>query len=198
MEEKGLRVNAEKTKIMICGSGEFPCAVCRSGVGSNSIFCKGCKHWVHKKCSGLKLLTEDPDYRCTRCQGTARPLDGRPQREVQIGPDKLEVVASFCDLRDMLSAASGGELSATTCVKTAWKKFKVLKQVLSSLHLSFKTRGHVYSSCVRSTMLRASETWRLTKSCLLHLQRNDRAMIRQICNVKPQDIATIRSTELLA
>ena len=97
MEEKGLRVNAGKTKIMICGMGldlqslgEFPCAVCRIGVGSNSIFCKGCKHWVHKKCSGLKLLTEDPDYRCTRCQGTARPLDGRPQREVKVGSDKLE------------------------------------------------------------------------------------------------------------
>ena len=47
MEEKGLRVNAGKTKTMICGrgldllqsSGEFPCAFCRTGVGSNSIFC---------------------------------------------------------------------------------------------------------------------------------------------------------------
>ena len=62
MEEKGLRVNAGKTKIMICGteldllqsSGEFPCAVYRTGVGSNSIFCKGCKHLVHKKCSRQK------------------------------------------------------------------------------------------------------------------------------------------------
>ena len=87
MEKKGLRVNVGKTKIMICGtgldllqsSGEFPCAVCRTGVGSNSIFCNGCKHWVHKKCNGLKRLKKDPDYRCTRCQGTARPLDGRPQ-----------------------------------------------------------------------------------------------------------------------
>ena len=96
MEEKGLRVNAGKTKIMICGTGldllQIPCAVCRTGVSSNSI-CKGCKHWVHKKRSGLKHLTEDPDYRCTRCKGTARPLDGRPQREVQVGPNKLEVVA---------------------------------------------------------------------------------------------------------
>ena len=65
MEEKGLRVNAGKTMIMICGmgldllqsSGKFPCAVCRTGVGSNSIFYKGCEHWVHKKCSGLKPLT---------------------------------------------------------------------------------------------------------------------------------------------
>ena len=73
--EKGLGLNAGKTKIMICGtgldllqsSGEFPCAACRTGVGSNSIFCNGCKHWVHKKCSGFKRLKNDPDYRCTRC-----------------------------------------------------------------------------------------------------------------------------------
>ena len=44
MEKKGLRVNAGKTKIMICGtgldllqsSGKFPCAVRHTGVGSNS------------------------------------------------------------------------------------------------------------------------------------------------------------------
>ena len=60
----------------------------------------GCKHWVHKKCSGLKGLTKDPDYRCIRYQVTAHPLDDRPQREVQVGPDKLEVVASFCYLGD--------------------------------------------------------------------------------------------------
>ena len=68
MEEKGLRVNGGKTKIMICGtrldllqsSDEFPCAVCCTGVGSNSIFCKGCKHWVHTKCSVLKVLDRGP------------------------------------------------------------------------------------------------------------------------------------------
>ena len=42
-------------------------------------------------------------------------------------------------------------------------------------------------------MLHASETWPLTKPNLQRLQRNDRAMIRQICNVKPQDIVTTRS-----
>ena len=70
--EKGLRVNAGKTKVMICGtgldllqsSGEYPCAVCRTGVGNNSIYCNGCKLWVHKKCSGLQRLTPNPDYRC--------------------------------------------------------------------------------------------------------------------------------------
>ena len=134
---------------MICSTGldllqssrEFPCAVCHSGVSSNSIFCYGCKYWVHKKRSVLKRLTKEPDCRCTQCQETAHPLDGTSQKEVQVGRDKLEVVASFCYLGDMLSAAS------TTRVKTAWKKFKDRLPVLSSRHLSFKTRGRVYSSC---------------------------------------------------
>ena len=98
----------------------------------------------------------------------------------------------------MLSAAGGCEFSITTRVKTAWKKFKELKPVLSSRHLSLKTCDRVYSSCVQSAMLHASETWPVTKPCLQRLQRNDKAMIRQICNVKPQDTATIRSTELPA
>ena len=144
MGKKGLRVNAGKMKIMICdtgldllrSSGKFPCAVCCTGVDSNSIFCNGSKHWVHKKCSGLKCLTKDPDHRCKRCQGTAHPLDGRPQKEVQVGPDKLDMIAPFCCLGDMLSVTGGCELSTTTRVKTAWKKFKDLLPVLSSRHLS--------------------------------------------------------------
>ena len=46
-------------------------------------------------------------------------------------------------------------------------------------------------------MLHSSKTWSLTKPDLQHLQRNDRAMISQICNVKPDDLA-IRSNKLLA
>ena len=95
----------------------------------------------------------------------------------------------------MLSAGGGCEIAVTTPVKTAWKKFRELLPVLTSHFLSYKTRGHVYSSCVRSAMLHASETWPLTKT---NLQRNDRAMIRQICSIKPEDVATVRSTDLLA
>ena len=98
----------------------------------------------------------------------------------------------------MLSAGGGCEMAVTTRVKTAWKKFRELLPVLTSQHLSYKTRGHVYSSCVRSAMLHASETWPLTKTNLQRLQRNDRAMIRQICSIKPEDVARVRSSELLA
>ena len=50
LEKKVLRVNAGKTKVMICGtgldllqsSGQYPCTVCRTGVGNNSIYCNAC------------------------------------------------------------------------------------------------------------------------------------------------------------
>ena len=109
------------------------------------------------------------------------------------------MVVSFRYLGDKLSAGGGCEIAVTSRVKTtAWKKFRELLPVLTSHHLSYKTRGHVYSSCVQSAMLHASENWPLTKTNLQRLQRNDRAMIRKICSIKPEDVATVRSSELLA
>ena len=52
--------------------------------------------------------------------GNARPIDNIPQSEVQVGPDKLEVVAYSCYLGDMLSAGRGCEITVTTHVKTTW------------------------------------------------------------------------------
>ena len=84
--------------------------------------------------------------------GNACSIDGRPQSEVQVGPDKREVVASFRYMGDMLSAGGGCEITVTNRVKTAWKKFRELLPVLISLNLSYKTRGHVYSSYMRRAM----------------------------------------------
>ena len=98
----------------------------------------------------------------------------------------------------MLSAAGGCELATAMCVKTAWKKFNELLPVLSSHHFSYKTRGRVYSSCVRNAMLRASETGSLARPDLQRLRRNDRAMIKHVCKVKPEDVAAVRSSEMLA
>ena len=51
MEQKGLRVNMGKTKVMKCkvrqgqaeNSGKFPCEICRKGAGRNSICYTKCK-----------------------------------------------------------------------------------------------------------------------------------------------------------
>ena len=130
IEKKGLRVNMGKTKIMESGinldvlkkSGKYPCGVCQSGVGSsNAIFCVGCKHWVHSKCSGIKgPLRPDPEFRCARCLGTARAIDEREVSGFEVGNEKLEVVPEFCYLGDMLYAGGGCEVAAITRCKCAW------------------------------------------------------------------------------
>ncbi len=190
MEKKGLRVNMKKTKILVSGvgldvlkdSGKFPCAVCRSGVGNNSILCCQCNLWVHKRCSGIKgRITGNQNYICPRCRDIARPIDGRPVTQVDVDGTKLDVEASFCYLGDMLNAGGGCDsaIAARCCV--AWGKFRKLLPVLTTRHLSPKIRGKVYSACVRSAMLHGSETWGPNAADLQRLRRNDRAMIRWIC-----------------
>jgi len=64
VEYRGMRVNMNKTKVMISGERpkvtqkaiRWPCDVCGRGVGNNSIQCTSCKKWVHRKCSGIKVL----------------------------------------------------------------------------------------------------------------------------------------------
>jgi len=56
VESKGMRVNMNKTKVMISGERQmvrqkdvrWPCGVCSNGVGSNSIQCSSCQssHWA--------------------------------------------------------------------------------------------------------------------------------------------------------
>ena len=70
--------------------------------------------------------------------------------------------------------------------------------VLSSHQVSYLTRSCVNSSCFQNAMLNVSETWPLTRPDLQRLRRNDRAMIRQICKVKPDNVATVRLIYLLA
>ena len=204
MERKGLRVNMDKTKFLISGtgldllkdSGKYPCAVCRTGVGANSIQCSLCKMWVHKKCSGITgRLRADPNFVCKRCCGAASPIDGRPVTCVDVDGCSLDCVTTFCYLGDMLSAGGGCSHAIATRCCAAWKKFRKLLSILTSKHLSFKIHGKVYNICVRSVLLYGSETWAPNSSDLQCLRRNDRAMIRWICNVKAND--EIQSTSLL-
>ena len=171
-------------------SGKFPCAVCRTGVGRSSIRCSKCNLWIHyKKCSGLKTLSEDLSYECPRCRGVpgVRPVDGRPFKEVEVGDCVLEAVDCFCYLGDMLSAGGGCMAAATARCRCAWGKFRENLPLLTSKPVPFDLRGRLFSSNVRSSMLHGTETWPMTSAALHRLCRNDRAMIRWICGVKPSD-----------
>ena len=109
-------------------------------------------------------MLRESEFTCARCLGTARAIDGRQSLEVEVGNEKLEVVPEFCYLGDMLSAGGGCELAAITRCKCAWGKFRQLLPLLTNSQVPLLTRG-----------------------TLNRLRRNDRAMIRWICNVKAKD-----------
>ena len=113
------------------------------------------------------------------------------------GGDELEVVAWICNIGDALSASIGCELATRISIECGWNKFLKLQPLICSRHLFLKTRRHGYATYARSVMLHGSETWVLTKVDLQRLQRNDRAMIRHVCGVKPQEVSQVRSQDML-
>ena len=106
-------------------SGKYPCAACKKGVGKNSIFCSGCSFWVHKKCSDIPgRLVEDPDFRCRRCLGSARLIDGRPFVEVQLADRKLDVVDKFVYLGDCIWPGRGCEFATIKRCRSEWENLE--------------------------------------------------------------------------
>jgi len=122
VDHRGMRVNMNKTKVMISGEWQqvtqkairWPCGVCGSGVHNNSIQYTSCKKWVHRKCSGIKGSM----YKVMKsfiCRGCMNPVIGTERTSVYIGGDaNLELVDKFCYLGDMLSVDGDADAAVET------------------------------------------------------------------------------------
>jgi hypothetical protein len=205
LESKGLKVNMKKTKIMLGEdsnlaqeTGKHPCPVCKKGVGRNSIQCRTCKGWVHKKCSGVKgrLIEMAKDFKCKTChrrtergaveekESGDRGLEGGTE-SVEMGEgERLEVVKSFCYLGDVIEAGGGVEAAVASRIRCAWKKFNELKSILTRKGLSLKVKGRVYGACVRRVMLYGSETWAIKEENTQRMERTEMQMVRMMCGTR--------------
>ena len=76
--DKGVKVNAGKSKVMVCSSGGnmivnsgmWPYG---KGVQTNSVQYTVCNKWSHKQCSSdLSWVTDS--FRCRQCDGTIQEL----------------------------------------------------------------------------------------------------------------------------
>ena len=203
MEEKGLRVNIDKTKVLLCSNVKrvvvkWPCSVCGGEVGDNSIQCKVCKKWVHwKKCSKMPGKLRKCDFTCPVCSGEVEAVVSDPGNRVfDLGLDgSLAVVDSFCYLGDTIGASGGAEEACRTRVRCAWSKFRELMPILTSRGASLKLKGKIYRECVRSAMVYGSETWPMKADDLWRLVRTERMMVRWMCGVTLKD--RCESVELL-
>ena len=105
LESHGLRVNVDKTKVLVSSAEhnkisvsnpKYPCGVCTFGVRANFILCTSCDLWVHKKCSGkMDSLTDNKNFVCSKCSSEIVPAAITSLKEVNIGNDKFHVDSTF-------------------------------------------------------------------------------------------------------
>ena len=105
LESHGLRVNVDKTKVLVSSAEhnkisvsnpKYPCGVCTFGVRANSILCTSCDLWVHKKYSGkTDSLTDNKNFVCRKCSSEIVPAAIESLKEVNIGNDKFHVDSTF-------------------------------------------------------------------------------------------------------
>ena len=94
----GLRVNMSKPKVLISNAlGEqqvdpsnYPCGVCKKGVGNNSIFCQHCRSWIHHRWSNIKgRLRPDPNFKCQKCCQDREVTPASQMNLVDVSSDQL-------------------------------------------------------------------------------------------------------------
>ena len=93
----------------------------------------------------------------------------------------FEVVDSFRYLGD------SSQVAVLKQQQTQWERLgriSSLLLVLTNSGISLKVRGHVYSACIRSVLLYASETCAVKVDDIHRLVRNDNAIVRWICSAK--------------
>ena len=139
LEEKGLKVNVGKTKVLCSrhnvskltiASVKFPCGVCMKGVGANSILSLSCRNWVHKQCSGIKTsLRNCEDFICKTCSTTTGSADPFPNC-MTINRNEFDIVSKFCYLGNVIGQAVSCNDTVTARNGSVWKGFYELLPTL--------------------------------------------------------------------
>ena len=125
----------------------------------NSIRCTQCVQWVHAMCSRVKgsLKKVESSFICRRCKGELS--ETRQVNGLHIDGHEYEIVDKLCYLGGMLSQEGGCEHAILKRIQTGWLKFRELSRLLIGKGISLRSRGIIYTTCIRPAMLYGSETW---------------------------------------
>ena len=148
---------------------------------------------------GSSTWPRESDYRCTWCQGTAHPLDSRPQREVHPTWQAEGGSILLLPRRHALSSRWLWTFNHNMCEN---RLVEVQGIATSSLFLPSLFQDMWPCVQLLCAERNAPCQWDLAidKANLQHLQRNDRAMIRQMSSRKtlspPDPMSYLRSLAL--
>ena len=192
MAKCGMKVNTCKTKYMGSGvenpvkeTGKYPCSVCSSGVGANSILCESCNKWCHKRCSGIKgNIVASHCFKCPKCSSDNPQNTTGDRNDLTIADMVIEQVSSFPYLGDVVQVDGAADAAIRSRVHSTWNKWKVIGGLLVDRNIPLKSRKQLYMTCVRPVMLYGSETWPVKRTLVSILQRTEMKMIRWMLHVQ--------------
>ena len=124
------------------------------------------------------------DYCCPSC------LRVRPGGEVEdmvVDGQVVQTVRNFCYLGDMIGSEGGSDRALKCRTVATWNKWREISGLLCNKNIPLKSRGGVYSACIRSVMLYGTETWSITKRQEQVLVSCDRRLQRYMAGVRLTD-----------
>ena len=139
----------------VIGNVKHPCSVCLKGVGVNSISCTQCVQCVDARYSRVEgsLKKIESSFICRRWKKEL--YETRQVNGLDIDGYEYEIVDKFCYLSDMLSQEGGCEHAILKRIQTGWLKFRELSGLLIGKGTSLRSKGIIYTICIRPAMLYA-------------------------------------------
>ena len=83
----------------------------------------------------------------------------------------------------MLSQEGGCEHAILKRIQTGWLKFRELSGLLIGKGMSVRSKGIIYTTCIRPAMLYGSETWPTKVEVIRKMQRSEMRMLRWMTGV---------------
>ena len=137
---------------------------------------------MHKGCSGVHgSLTREKDFTCKKCIPGEVPVFKDKDKMISVDGDNLEVVDRFSYLGDVISTEGGAQEAVTSRIRSAWKKFKEVSNVICGRSISLKVRGTLYKSYVRNALTYGAECWALKMEDEKRLKTTEMRMLQIIC-----------------
>ena len=95
---------------------------------------------------------------------------------------EYEIVDKLCYLGDMLSQG-GCEHAILKRIQTGWLKFRELSGLFIGKGMSVRSKGIIYTTCIRPAMLYGSKTWATKVEDIRKMQRSEMRMMRWMAGV---------------
>ena len=106
---------------------------------------------------------------------------------ISLDGDNIEVVDRFSYLGDGISTEGGAQKAVTSRIRSAWKKFKEVSNVICGRSMSLKVRGTLYKSYVSNALTYGAECWALKMEDERRLKTTEMRMLRMICGKTLKD-----------